>query len=83
MTTMKVREEILKAWNFTIDNEMPDPVIRLYISGEDDDIDIWNEKGYFYFSTGSFRYGELNELLDDLCREIDDNRYKVMNVEIE
>ncbi|ENZ28683.1 hypothetical protein [Enterocloster clostridioformis] len=82
MTTMKVREEILKAWNFTIDNEMPDSVIRLYISGEDD-IDIWNEKGYFYFSTGSFRYRGLNELLDDLCKEIDDNRYKVMNVEIE
>lgn len=82
MTTMEVREEILKTWNFSIDNGMKDPIIRLYISGEDD-IDIWTEKGYFYFSTGSFRYGELNELLDDLCREIEDNRYNVMNVEIE
>lgn len=36
MTTIEVREEILKAWNFTIDNVMQDPVIRLYVSGEDD-----------------------------------------------
>ncbi|WP_320973255.1 hypothetical protein [Enterocloster bolteae] len=82
MTIMEVREEIWKAWNFTIDNDMQAPVIRLYISGEDD-IDIWNEKGYFYFSTGNFRYGELNELLNDLCREIEDNRYNVMSIEIE
>lgn len=81
MTVLEVREEILKALDFAIENAMSNPVIRLYISGEDD-IDIWNEKGYFYFSTGSFRYGGLNELLDDLCKEIDDNRYKVMNVEI-
>lgn len=82
MTTIEVREEIWKVWNFTIDNNMQDPVIKLYISGEDD-IDIWNEKGHFYFSTGSFRYGELNELLNDLCREIEDNRYNVMSIEIE
>ena len=82
MKTIEIREEILKSWDFAVENDMQDPVIRLYISSEDD-IDIWNEKGYFYFSTGNFRYGELNELLDDLCKEIDDNRYKVMNVEIE
>ena len=61
---------------------MLDPIIKLYISGEDD-IDIWSEEGYFYFSTGSFRYGELNELLNDLCREIEANGYNVMNIEIE
>lgn len=61
---------------------MQDPVVRLYISGEDD-IDIWNEKGYFYFSTCSFRYGELNELVDDLCKEIEGNKYNVTNIEIE
>lgn len=82
MKTIEIREEILKSWDFAVENDMQDSVIRLYISGEDD-IDIWAEKGYFYFSTGSFRYGELNELLDDLCREIEDNRYNVMNVEIE
>lgn len=82
MKTIEIREEILKSWDFAVKNDMQDPIIRLYISGEDD-IDIWKEKGYFYFSTGSFRYGELNGLLDDLCREIEDNRYNVMNVEIE
>lgn len=82
MKTIEVREEILKSWDFAVENDVQDPVIRLYISGEDD-IDIWNEKGYFHFSTGSFRYGELDELLDDLCKEIDDNSYNVTNVEIE
>lgn len=82
MTSLGIREEILKAYDFALENDMQDPVIRLYISGEDD-IDIWNANGYFYFSTGSFRYGELNELLNDLCREIEDNRYNVMNIEIE
>lgn len=82
MTIKEIREEILRTWDFATENDMKAPVIRLYLLGEDD-IDIWNEKGYFYFSTGSFRYGELNELLDDLCEEIEDNRYNVMNVEIE
>lgn len=82
MTVLKVREEILKSWDFAAENDMEDPVIRLYISGESD-IDIWNKDGYFYFSTGSWKYGKLDELLDDLCKKIEGNRYNVMNVEIE
>lgn len=61
---------------------MEDPVIRLYISKESV-LDIWNEKGYFYFSTGNCGYGELDELLDDLCKEIENNQYNVLNIEIE
>lgn len=82
MTALEVREEVLRAWNFAVKNDMQDPVIRLYISGESD-IDVWNEDGSFYFSTGSWKYGRLDELLDDLCKEIEDNRYNVINVEIE
>lgn len=82
MTALQVREEILKSWDFAEKNDMQDPVIRLYISGESD-LDIWNGDGYFYFSTGSWKYGKLDELLDDLCKEIDDNKYKVTNIEIE
>lgn len=82
MKTIEIREEILKSWDFAIENNMSDPVIRLYISGKAD-IDIWNEKGYFYFSTGNWRYGELDELLDDLCKEIENNQYNILNIEIE
>lgn len=40
MSGIVVREEILKSWDFAIENDMSEPVIRLYISGEAD-IDIW------------------------------------------
>lgn len=82
MTAIEVKEEVLRSWDFAIENDMQDPVIRLYISGESD-IDIWNKDGYFYFSTGSWKYSELDELLNDLCKEIEDNRYDVTTVEIE
>lgn len=82
MNTLDVREEILKCHDYAIENEMTNQVIRLYINGEDD-IEIWEDKGYFYFSTGSFRYGKLDELIDDLCEEIEDNKYEITNIEIE
>ena len=82
MKTLEIREEILKCYDYVIENEMTNPVIRLYIDGEDD-VEIWEEKGYFYFSTGSFRYGRFEELLDDLCEEIEDNRNEITNIEIE
>lgn len=52
MTAVEVREEVLKAWNLAVKNDMQDPVIRLYISGESD-IDVWSEEGSFCFSKGS------------------------------
>lgn len=82
MGTLEIREEILKCHDYAMENELIDPVISLYIKGEDN-IEIWEEKGYFYFSTGSFRYGRLDELLDDLCEEIDNNRYEITNINIE
>lgn len=78
----KVREEILKAYDFSVENNMSDSIIRLYILGEDD-IDIWKEKGFFYYSIGFCKYGELEGLLDDLCKDIESNNYVVTNVEIE
>lgn len=82
MTALEVREEILKSYEFATKNDMSDPVIRVYILGADD-IDIWKKDGYFYFSTGSWKYGKLDELLDDLCKEIEDNKYNITNIEIE
>jgi len=82
MNILEIRDNILECYNFIVEKEMIDSVIRLYIWGEDD-IDIWNEDGYFYFSTGSFRYGSIEELLDDLSEEIEENNYNVTNIEIE
>ena len=82
MSILEIKETILNCYEFAVEKEMTDPVIRLYITGEDD-IDIWNEKDYFYFSTRSFRYGSIEELLDDLCEEVEENGYAVTNIEIE
>lgn len=82
MSVSEIREEIMKSWSFAIKNDMQDPVIRLYISKEDD-ICIWNEKGYFHFSTGSWKYDKLDDLLDELCKEIVCTKKNVLNIEIE
>ena len=82
MSILDIREEILRCHHYAIENEMDNPVIRLYINGEDD-IEIWEQKRYFYFSTGSFKYGKLDELLDDLCEEIEENKYEITSIEIE
>lgn len=82
MTILEVREEIVKGFDYANENNFVDPVIRLYISS-DNDITIWEEKGYFYYSIGNCRYGKLDELMDDLCKEIEYNGFYVANVEIE
>lgn len=81
MNILDIREEILKCHNYAVENQMINPVIRLYINDKDD-IEIWEEERYFYFSTGSFRYGRLNELLDDLCEEIENNKCEITSIEI-
>lgn len=77
----EIRELIYKAFDGANENDMIDVVIRFYISN--DDITIWEDNIGFKFSSGDCSYITLDELLDDLCKEIEDNRYNVTNVEIE
>lgn len=48
-----------------------------------EDITIWEESTGFKFSSGDCSYITLDELLDDLCEQIESNRYNVTDVEIE
>ena len=82
MTILEVREEIFKGFDYANENNFDDPVIRLYISG-DNDITIWKEDTDFLFSMGDCAYTKLDELVDDLCKEIENDGICVTNVEIE
>lgn len=82
MTTIEVREEIFKSYDYANENDLIDVVIRLYISNGDD-ITIWEENTGFKFSSGDCSYITLDELLDDLCDKIEYNGYKVTDIEIE
>lgn len=81
-SNFEIRELISKAFDDANENDMIDVVIRLYISNGDD-ITIWEDNAGFKFSSGDCSYITLDELLDDLCKEIEDYKYKVTNVEIE
>lgn len=81
-SNFEIRELISKAFDDANENDMIDVVIRLYISNGDD-ITIWEDTTGFKFSSGDCSYITLDELLDDLCKEIEDYKYKVTNVEIE
>lgn len=82
MELIEVREEILKCCEFASEKRMINIVIRLYIANAED-IDIWEENGYFLYSSGNQIYPELDGLLDDLMSEIENNYFDVTSVEIE
>ncbi|WP_368273657.1 hypothetical protein [Enterocloster bolteae] len=82
MTTMGIREEIFNSYDYANENDLIDVVIRLYISNGEDII-IWKESTGFKFSSGDCLYITLDELLDDLCDQIESNGYNVTDVEIE
>lgn len=78
----EIRELISKAFDDANEYDMIDVVIRLYTSNGDD-ITIWEDNTGFKFSSGDCSYITLDELLDDLCAQIELNGYNVTNVEIE
>lgn len=82
MTVLEVREEIFSSYDCAMNNDFIDVGIRLYISNGDD-ITIWEDNTGFKFSSGACSYITLDELLDDLCGQIELNGYNVTNVEIE
>lgn len=82
MTILEVREEIFHSYDYATDNDFIDTVIRLYINNGED-ITIWEDNTGFHFSSGDCSYIALDELLDDLCKEIEYNDYIVSNVEFE
>lgn len=82
MTILEVREEIFKGFDFANENNFEDPVIRLYISSNNDII-IWKENTDFLSSIEDCMYTKLDELVDDLCDKIEYNGFCVTNVEIE
>lgn len=82
MTILEIREEIFKGFDYANKNNFDDPVIRLYVSN-DNDIDICKENAGFLFSMGDCVYTKLDELVDDLCEKIEYNGFCVTNIEIE
>ena len=81
-SNFEIRELINKAYDDANKNDLIDVVVRLYISNGED-ITIWEESTGFKFSSGDCSYITLDELLDDLCDQIESNRFNVTDVEIE
>lgn len=82
MTLKNVKDEILKLYDFAKENDMDNPVIRLYVIKEDD-IEIWKEDDLFYYSNCDCGYGTFVELLDDLCKYLYKYKTDVSDIEIE